>query len=161
GITYSLANPFDFAYPSLSSGGSGGVGLGGPSGLDGLGNFRSKIGAAGGEPTTRGGISFGMPHASQPAVGFFCHTRPEATAVGAKFINYTGRTLNYINLQFTGELWRQSDVPKSLTFYYFIDPTASASFSTTATAFIPSLNVNFPTSPGAAGGVAVDGTAAA
>jgi hypothetical protein len=161
GITYSLANPFDFAYPSLASGGTGGLGLGGLAGWYGLGTLSSKFGASDGDQTTGGVISFGLPNDSNRALGLLATSSTGSTAVGAKFINYTGRTLNYIDLQFTGELWRQSDVPKSLTFYYFIDPTASASFSTAATAFIPSLNVNFSTSPGAAGGVAADGTAAA
>jgi hypothetical protein len=50
-------------------------------------------------------------------------------------------------------------VPKSLAFYYFIDPTGTAPFSTTATALIPTLDVNFAANPSATGGVAVDGTA--
>ena len=55
-------------------------------------------------------------------------------------------------------MWRQSDKPKTLQFYYFIDPTATASFSTSHTAFLPALNVSFPTVPADVGGVAVDGT---
>jgi hypothetical protein len=55
-------------------------------------------------------------------------------------------------------VWRQSDKPKTLQFYYFIDPTATASFSTSYTAFLPALDVSFPTVPAEVGGVAVDGT---
>jgi hypothetical protein len=83
------------------------------------------------------------------------------TAFGLRLINGTSQPLNYINLQFTGELWRQSNVPKTLEFYYLIDPTATAPMSTNATAYLPALNVAFPTDSGDVGGVAVDGTAPA
>jgi hypothetical protein len=63
-----------------------------------------------------------------------------------------------MNLQFTGEVWRQSNVPKTLQFYYFIDPTGTNTFPASATAFIPVLNVNIPTLAADSGGVAVDGT---
>ena len=36
------------------------------------------------------------------------------TAFGARFINYTPMTLTRMNLQFTGEVWRQSNLPKTL-----------------------------------------------
>src|SRR5260221_14484375 len=54
----------------------------------------------------------------------------------------------------------QSNLPKSLEFYYFIDPTGAALFWTNATAFVPALNVSLPTSAAAVAGTAVDGTAA-
>jgi hypothetical protein len=82
------------------------------------------------------------------------------TAFGAKFINGTSQTLNSINLRFTGEIWRQSDKAKTLEFYYFIDPSGTNIFSTSVTAFLPALNVSFPTVPADVGGAAVDGTAA-
>jgi hypothetical protein len=81
------------------------------------------------------------------------------TAFGARFINETVNSLRYITLQFTGEVWRQSNLPKTLEFYYCIDPTATAAFSTSVTAFLPGLNVNLPVVPGDVGGAAVDGTA--
>ena len=63
-----------------------------------------------------------------------------------------------MTLQLTGEVWRQSNLPKTLQFHYLIDPTATAAFSTNLTALVPSLNVSFPTVPADTGGVAVDGT---
>jgi hypothetical protein len=63
-----------------------------------------------------------------------------------------------MNLQFTGEVWRQSDKSKTLQFYYFIDPTGTAAFPGAATAYLPALNVSFPTIAADSGGVAVDGT---
>jgi hypothetical protein len=83
------------------------------------------------------------------------------TAIGAKFINNTGTTLNFINLQVTGEIWRQSNIPKTLECYYFLDPSATAPMTTKATAYLPAFNVSFPTVAGDVGGAAVDGTAPA
>jgi hypothetical protein len=64
-------------------------------------------------------------------------------------------------MQVAGEVWRQSDVPKALACYYFVDPTATAPMSTSATAELPSFDIAFPTVAGDSGGVAVDGTALA
>jgi hypothetical protein len=67
-----------------------------------------------------------------------------------------------MNLSFTGELWRQSAVAKRLSFFYYIDPTATNLFSTSnVTAFVPALDVAFPPDPAAQTPVAVDGTAPA
>ena len=82
-----------------------------------------------------------------------------STAFGAKFINNTGGALKFITVQATGELWRQSNLPKTLQCYYSIDPTAIAPMPAQATAYLPELNVVFPTDAGDVGGVAVDGTA--
>jgi hypothetical protein len=49
-------------------------------------------------------------------------------------------------------------VPKTLQFYYFVDPTGTNTFTTNTTAVIPALNVSQPTIPADTGGVAVDGT---
>src|SRR5262249_1412651 len=94
------------------------------------------------------------------ALGLLATSSTGPTAIAARFINQTSRTLNYMHVQVTGELWRQSNVPKKLSFYYFIDPTGIASFSTNATAFVPGLNVSFPTSDSAFGGLPIDGTIA-
>ena len=161
GLIYSLANPFDFAFPTLASGGSGGLGLSSLAGWYGLGLLGSKFGATDGDQTTGGIISFGLPSDPNRALGLLATSSTGPTAFGARFINATGRALNYINLQFTAELWRQSDVPKTLAFYYALDPTATGQFPTTATALLSSLNVSFPTDPNAIGGLAVDGTAPA
>jgi len=61
---------------------------------------------------------------------------------------------------FIGEVWRQSNLPKTLEFYYFIDPTGTNTFSTSATGYLPALNVNLPTVGSDVGGATVDGTAA-
>ena len=120
----------------------------------------TRFGATDGDQTTGGLISFGLPNNSNRALGLLATSTTGYTAFGAKFINGTSQTLNFMNLQFTGEVWRQSDLAKTLEFYYFIDPSATNAFSTSATAFLPALNVSFPTVPADVGGAAVDGTSA-
>ncbi len=157
GVTYSLANPYDFAYPAFASG-SGGLGLSALAGWYGTSALLSRFGATDGDQTTGGQISFGLPDSFNRALGLLATSSTGSTAFGVRFINGTGVTLNQINLQFTGEVWRQSNLPKTLEFYYFIDPTGTAPFPGNVTAFLPALYVNFPTVAADVGGVAVDGT---
>jgi hypothetical protein len=165
GITYSLANPFDFAYPASSAGNNGGLGTPAMAGWYGLSDptasVGTRFGATDGDQTTGGDISFGLPSSSNRALGLLATSTTGYTAFGAKFINGTGQTLNSINLAFTAEVWRQSNLAKTLEFYYFIDPSGTNTFSTAATALLPALNVSFPTNSGDVGGAAVDGTSAA
>ena len=161
GITYSLANPFDFAFPVVANGGNGGVGTVSMTGWYGRGALASKFGASDGDQTTGGQISFGLPADPDRALGLLATSSTGATAFGAKLINQTGRNLQFLAIYVTGELWRQSNLPKTLQFYYFIDPTDTTLFPTSATAFVPNLNVSFPTSASAVGGLAVDGSTAA
>src|ERR1019366_4589200 len=153
GITYSLANPFDFAMPAMAGGVNGGLGLPALAGWFGLADptasVGTRFGATDGDQTTGGQLSFGMPNST---------TR--FTAFGARFLNATTNTFNCISLQFTGEVWRQSDKPKTLALSYYIDPSGRAAFWTNATASLPALNVAFPTVALDTGGVAVDGTQA-
>ena len=164
GTTYSLANPFDFAFPVFASGSLGGLGSASLAGWYGLADpaasVGTRFGATDGDQTTGGIISFGLPNSPNRAVGLLATSTTGYTAFGAKIVNQTGGTLKYISVDFTGEVWRQSNLPKTLTCYYFIDPTATAPFSTAVTAYLPALNVNFPTVPADNGGLAVDGMAA-
>jgi hypothetical protein len=118
----------------------------------------TRFGATDGDQTTGGQLSFGLPNSSNRALGLLATSTTGYTAFGAKLVNNTAASLKYVNLQFTGEVWRQSNVPKTLEFYYLIDPTATAAFSTQATAFVPGLNVTIPTVSADVGGNAVDGT---
>jgi hypothetical protein len=164
GITYSLSNPFDFAFPISASGTNGGLGLSSLTGWYGLADptasVGTRFGATDGDQTTGGQISFGLPNSSNRALGLLATSTTDYTAFGLKLINGTSQTLNFMNLQFTGEVWRQSNLAKTLEFYYLIDPSATNVFSTSATAFLPALNVSFPTVAADVGGAAVDGTAA-
>ena len=161
GVTYSLADPFDCAYPSAASGGNGGLGLAALSGWYGWGALMSKLGATDGDQTTGGLISFGPPGSTNRAPGLLATSSTGPTAFGARLINLTGTTLNSMTVQFTGEVWRQSDKAKTLTFYYLVDPTGTQPFSTNYTALVPALDVSFPSVPADVGGAAVDGTAPA
>ena len=158
GVTYSLANPYDFAYPVIASGSSGGLGISALAGWYGTSVLLSRFGATDGDQTTGGQISFGLPSSSNRALGLLATSTTGGTAFGVQFINGTPITLTRMNLQFTGEVWRQSNLSKTLQFYYFVDPTGTAGFPGSATAFIPALNVSIPTIAADSGGVAVDGT---
>jgi Lamin Tail Domain/CotH kinase protein len=162
GVTYSLGNPFDFA-GSVSATGSGGLGLTDMAGWYGLSDptasVGTRFGATDGDQTTGGQNSFGLPDSSNRALGLLATSTTGYTAYGVKFINDTGTTLNYINLQVTGEVWRQSSKAKTLECYYYIDPTATAPFSTAVTGYLPEFYISFPTVAADVGGVAVDGAA--
>jgi hypothetical protein len=164
GITYSLSNPFDFAFPVSASGDNGGLGLSNLAGWYGLADptasVGTRFGATDGDQTTGGQLSFGLPNSPNRALGLLATSTTGYTVFGAKFINGTSQTLRFMTLQVTGEIWRQSDLPKTLEFYYLIDPSAVNVFSTSATASLPALNVSFPTEPADVGGAAVDGTSA-
>jgi hypothetical protein len=160
GITYSLANPYDFAFPAMTNGNTGGLGIATLAGWYGSSALESRFGATDGDQTTGGQISFGPPNSSNRALGLLATTTTGATVFGAKFINTTGAALNDITVEATGEVWRQSNLPKTLQCYYWIDPTATAPMPAQATAYLPALNVSFPTVGADVGGLAVDGTAA-
>ena len=160
GVTNSIANPFGFAFPTSPTPNSGGLGISALTGWYGLGALSAKFGATDGDQTTGGDLSFGLANSSNRALGLLATSSTGPTAFGAKFINQSGSVLNYINVQVTGELWRQSNLPKQLQACYWIDPTATNTFSTNCTALLPALNVGFATNAGAVGGLPVDGTAA-
>jgi hypothetical protein len=121
----------------------------------------ARFGATDGDQTTGGILSFGDANNANRALGLLATSSTGYTAFGAKLFNLTTGTLNYLTLSFTGEVWRQSNVPKTLQFYYFLDPTGTNTFSTTATATLSALNVSFPTVSADSGGAAVDGTLSA
>jgi regulation of enolase protein 1 (concanavalin A-like superfamily) len=159
GVTYSLGNPFGFADLVLA-GGNGGLGITEMAGWYGRATLSDKFGATDGDQTTGGQISFGLPGSANRALGLLATSSTASTAFGARFINQTAQTLNSLTIQVTGELWRQSNLPKTLQSYYFIDLSGEAPFSGSRTAFLPGLNLSFPVSAAAVGGTAVDGTAA-
>jgi hypothetical protein len=160
GITYSLANPYDFAFPVSSSGKTGGLGISAMAGWYGSGVSAAQFGATDGDQTTGGEISFGLPNSSNRALGLLATTSTKGTAFGVRFLNGTGNTLSQMTVQFTGEVWRQSNLPKTLQCYYFIDLAGTYGFPLSATGVLPALNVTFPTVAADVMGVAVDGTQA-
>jgi hypothetical protein len=156
-ITYSLANPYDFAFPAQATG-AGGLGISALAGWYGRDDLLARFGATDGDQTTGGEISFGPAGSSNRALGLLATSSTGGTAFGVKFLNGTPTTLTRINVQFTGEVWRQSNLPKTLQCYYFIDATGTNGFPTVPTQYLPALNVSFPTVGGDVGGAAVDGT---
>ncbi len=144
GITYTPANPLNFAAP-VSSGGLG-LPLTMP-GWYGLASEEMKFGASAGDQSTGGVISFGPTTSAQTnrALGLLATSTTGTTAFGVGFINLTTNIIDQISLSYTGELWRQQPSAKSLSFSYYIDPTATNAFSTNETVPLPALDVNFPT----------------
>ncbi|MGH7970941.1 MAG: hypothetical protein ACREIC_19650, partial [Limisphaerales bacterium] len=161
GATYSLANPYDFAAPAMVGGGLGGLGIQTMTGWFGWGAETSKFGATDGDQTTGGQLSFGLPGSANRALGLLATSSTGPVAFGARFINQTPSTLPRVSLQMTGELWRQSNLPKTLEFHYWLDPSGTNISLTNITALVTSLNVSFPTTASAVGGVATDGTSPA
>ena len=159
GTAYALANPYDFAGPVLATG-SGGLGISTLAGWYGSSALLARFGATDGDQTTGGQISFGPADGSNRALGLLATSTTGGTAFGARFINRSGITLTRMNLQFTGEIWRQSNVPKTLQFGYYVDLTGTSTLATNTTVLIPALNVNFPTVPADVGGAATNGTLA-
>ncbi len=156
-ITYSLANPFDFD-GAIEATGEGGLGIASLAGWYGSGDLLARFGATDGDQTTGGQLSFGAAGSSDRALGLLATSSTGGTAFGARFINGAGLTLTRMNLQFTGEVWRQSNVPKTLQFHYYVDLSGTNTLLTNATAYLPALNVSFPTVSADTGGAAVDGT---
>jgi hypothetical protein len=155
GVTYSLANPLDFAFPIQSSSGNGGLGLASTmSGWYGSAALTLKLGASAGDQTTGGIISFGSTgsDSTNRALGLLATSTTGPTAFALRILNQTVNTLTNMSLSYTGELWRQQTSAKTLSFSYFIDPTGANGFSTAnVTATLPALNVSFPTGAEAAG----------
>lgn len=158
GTTYSLPNPFDFAYPISAATSGGGLGLGAMAGWYGSGALAAKFGATDGDQTTGGQLSFGLPGSSNRSLGLLATSSTGGTAFGVRFINGTPMTLTRMNLQFSGQVWRQSNLAKSLRFSYSLDRTGTNGFPASATAFLPALDVNLPPVAADVGGLAVDGT---
>ena len=60
-------------------------------------------------------------------------------------MNTSTNTLTCFSVAYTGELWRQSDLPKTVSFYYYLDPAGPTSiFTTNYTAWVTNLNIAFP-----------------
>lgn len=167
GLQYSLGNPFDFAYPILNSGLVGGLGLGAKmSGWYGAATQLSedpttsgytRFGAQDGDQSTGGIIDFGPNDASSTAItgtnralGLLSTGTTGSTTYALKLTNSTSTTLNYVNIGFIGELWRNGTGARVMSFGYVLDNTANSfvldvnSISNAAT-LVPELAFSFPT----------------
>jgi hypothetical protein len=161
GITYDVADPFDFAYPLYTniSVPSGGLNLaatmpGWYGECDGDTQASgAQLGAADGSTTTGGIYSFGTTsgNTSNRALGLIATSTSGGTHFGLKLINETTNDLNYISLQFTGEFWKTGTRAKTMVFSYDVDPagnnsTLSTSEITASQAnTVSNLTFSFPT----------------
>ena len=84
GVTYSLANPFDFAFPVIASGGTGGLGISALAGWYGSAVSGTKFGANAGDQTTGGDISFGLPSNVESRAGTARHQHDQAAPLLAR-----------------------------------------------------------------------------
>lgn len=144
GVTYSPANPLNFAQ-SIAN---GGLGLATTmAGWHSSAAVAMKLGASAGDQSTGGIISFGSANGAtnNRALGLLATSSTGATAFGLALLNASSNVLNEISLNFTGELWRQQPAAKFLSFSYYIDPTGTNGFSTNNTQPLHALDVNFPT----------------
>ena len=134
GAVFSLANPFDFAFPAESSG-SGGLGLSNTmSGWYGLGNATSKYGATAGDQTTGGVLNFGPTNnvlaSDNRSLGLLATSSTGPTAFGVRFLNLTGTTLGQFSLAYGNELWRETATAKTVTNFYYLDLSGTNGFLT-------------------------------
>jgi hypothetical protein len=177
GLAYSLANPFDFAYPVINNSYVGGVGL--PNTLNGWYGAAdtlpdvttpdgiSRFGAQDGDQTTGGVIDFGPDDVNggivgtNRALGLLSTSTTGSTTFALKLINTSTNALNYINLSFIGELWHNGTGARVMSCGYALDNTStnfvlsSESISNVNTTLVPGLAFSFPT---AATVTTVDGT---
>ncbi|HTY87377.1 MAG TPA: immunoglobulin domain-containing protein [Candidatus Acidoferrum sp.] len=162
-ITYSLDDPADFGYPVIPAGAIGGLGLSntmaGWYGWSQKGPLQFSV--TSGDQSQAAVIDNGLnfnningytTETLNRALGLLTSTKSGMVAYGVALINNSGRTLNQINLRFTGELWRNNPLAQPLTVGYLIDPGGtSSSFPTNdvingTLSPINDLTVSFPTS---------------
>jgi hypothetical protein len=177
GVVYSLANPFDFAYPVITSSYVGGLGLsntmpGWYGAADTLQdvtipNGYTRFGAQDGDQTTGGVIDFGPNDnggnlGTNRALGLLSTSTTGSTTFALKLINNSGVALNYVDISFIGELWHQGTGARTMSFGYTLDSTATnfvlTSESIGNATLVGDLAFSFPT---AASVSAVDGTSPA
>lgn len=158
-VTYSLNNPFDFTYPVLPVGFVGGLGLTNTmQGWYGWSSISLKFGATFGDQSAGGIIDNGQNYRgdgapltgiTNRALGMIATTKSGSVAFGVGLVNKTGQTLNYVNLSFIGELWRNNPAQQVIDFGYAIDPSGiNSTFdpSSLPITWISDLNIAFPTS---------------
>lgn len=186
GVAYSLANPFDFNYPVIGNSYVGGLALSALSGWYGAADTNTaadgvdgitRFGAQDGDQSTGGVIDFGLDDqeggiaGTNRSLGLISTGTTGSTAFGLKLINKSTNTLNYINVSFLGEYWRNNSGSRTMSFAYAVDPTANSfvlgsqpEATNTAPQLIPgtvnvtNLAFSFPYLPLAA--VNLDGTQA-
>jgi hypothetical protein len=171
GITYDVADPFDFAFPlydNVTTMPSGGLNLAatmsgwyGETDGDYAPGGGAQLGAADGTTTTGGIYSFGLTTSTiaslNRALGLIATGSSGGTHFGLKLINETTSNLNYVSLDFVGEFWKTGTKPKTMVFSYDVDAAGNASTLSTNEILaasnnpVSSLTFSFPTA-GVVGG---------
>ena len=159
-IDYSIDNPVDFGYPVFTSGGLGGFGLAAQ--MSGWYGYSAKpllFAATSGDQSAAGLIDNGLNYnninglttqTTNRSLGLLTSSKSGTIAFGVGLLNNSGRTLNKINVGFTGELWRNNPIQQPLQFGVLVDPNGtSASFPTNeinsaSLTYFDSLKVAFP-----------------
>ena len=151
--TYSLANPFDFTYPVLPSGGVGGLGLTNMNGWYAAGSVNAKLGASQGDQSTGGLIDYGTlatnaVAGTNRAMGLQSTSTTGNSSFGLKLVNLTAGSLTNITLAFLGEVWRNQPNANTIQFGYYIDTNTNDAFTATNALanLVTNLFVSFPTS---------------
>ncbi|HEX4119014.1 MAG TPA: immunoglobulin domain-containing protein, partial [Verrucomicrobiae bacterium] len=162
GNAYSLANPFDFAYPIITSSYAGGLGLGATMpgwygaadtlyvGVDGI----TRFGAQDGDQTTGGVIDFGPNDSgalqgTNRALGLLSTSTTGSTTFAVKLINETSSSITNVSMSFIGELWHNGTSSRVMSFGYTEDPSATnfllTAQSITNSVLVSNLAFSFPT----------------
>jgi hypothetical protein len=162
GVAYSLANPFDFNYPIINNSYVGGLGLSQMQGWYGAADtlyagvgMITRFGAQDGDQSTGGDIDFGLNDVNggikgtNRALGLISTATTGSTTFGLKLINTSTTNLNYVNVSFIGELWRNNTGARTMTFGYTLDNSAT-NFALTAQSIsnatlVPEMAFSFPT----------------
>ena len=172
GVAYSLANPFDFAYPIITGNYVGGLGLSNSMpgwyaaadtvfpGVSGLVRFAAQDG----DQSTGCIIDFGLNDSdtvtgTNRALGLLSTSTTGSGTYALKLVNQTSNDLNYIALSFLGEFWRNGSGHRTMSFGYTLDDTA-ANFTLTAqsisnSTLVSDLAFSFPAT---STGTLLDGT---
>jgi hypothetical protein len=164
GIAYSLANPFDFAYPVITSSFLGGLGLASTmpgwygaadtlfTGVVGITRFAAQDG----DQTTGGVIDFGPNDngtnlGTNRALGLLSTGTTGSTTFALKLINETTTPITNVSMSFTGEMWHNGTTTRTMSFGYTEDSTATnftlTAESITNAVLASNLFFSFPIAP--------------
>jgi hypothetical protein len=133
---YSLDNPCDFTYPIIPSGLVGGLGISSLNGWYAWCSSTLQFGATSGDQSAGGIIDLGqnftapttaLAGITNRALGIIATTKTRSAAFGLGIVNKTTNTLNYVNLSFIGELWRNNPAQQIIGFSYAVDTAGTNS----------------------------------
>ena len=145
GITYNMTvngttAPVSFTDTTIGSGGH--AIASGMAGWWTAGSVADQLGASYGDQTKGGVISFGTSGSANRAVGLIATSTSGIDEVGMNLVNATGGTLDKITLGYTGELWLQQTLAKTLNFGYYLPLSGTGSLTAAVGNSTPDVNLN-------------------